>query len=120
MGAEVNIYYPDLYAGTIDACGVYNNKESIIDFKQSNKPKKREWIEDYFFQVAAYSLAHNEIHNSNITQGVILVCTPPIGEPTDNLEVKFQNIVFQEFIVDGDELFDYQVKFKKKQNNIYR
>tara|TARA_Y100000996_G_scaffold396215_1_gene362097 strand:- start:14 stop:739 length:726 start_codon:yes stop_codon:yes gene_type:complete len=113
-GAEVNIYYPDLYAGTIDACGIYDNKESIIDFKQSNKPKKREWIEDYFFQVAAYSLAHNEIHNTNITQGVILVCTPPIGEFSDNYMTKLQNIVFQEFILEGDELFDYQVKFKKK------
>ena len=101
-GAEVSIYYPDLYAGTIDACGIYNKKESIIDFKQSNKPKKREWIEDYFFQVAAYSLAHNEVYDTNIKQGVILVCTPP---PEMN---------FQEFILDGDELFDYQSQFKRK------
>tara|TARA_Y100000817_G_scaffold305759_1_gene290200 strand:+ start:1142 stop:1867 length:726 start_codon:yes stop_codon:yes gene_type:complete len=113
-GAEVNIYYPDLFAGTIDACGLYDGKESIIDFKQSNKPKKREWIEDYFFQVAAYSLAHNEVHNTNITQGVILVCTPPTGDKSDSLEAKLQNIVFQEFKIDDNELFDYQVKFKKK------
>ena len=113
-GAEVNIYYPDLFAGTIDACGIYDGKESVIDFKQSNKPKKREWIEDYFFQVAAYSLAHNEVYNSNITQGVILVCTPPTGNASDSLETKLQSIVFQEFKIDNNELFDYQVKFKKK------
>ena len=105
---------PDLFAGTIDACGIYDGKESVIDFKQSNKPKKREWIEDYFFQVAAYSLAHNEVYNSNITQGVILVCTPPTGNASDSLETKLQNIVFQEFKIDNNELFDYQVKFKKK------
>ena len=38
-----------------DCVGVYENKETIIDFKQSNKPKKDEWIDDYYLQCAAYS-----------------------------------------------------------------
>jgi hypothetical protein len=101
-GAEVTLSYPDLYAGTADASGIYGGEESILDFKQSNKPKKREWIEDYFLQISAYALAHNKTYDTKISQGVILVCTPP----PENL--------FQEFIVQGDEFIEYQEKFLKK------
>ena len=101
-GAEVTLSFPGLYAGTADACGLYNGKESILDFKQSNKPKKREWIDDYFLQIAAYGLAHNEVYSTNITQGVILVCTPP------------PECVFQEFILSGNDFKRYQELFLKK------
>ena len=101
-GAEVTLSFPSLYAGTADACGLYNSKESILDFKQSNKPKKREWIEDYFLQIAAYGLAHNEVYSTNITQGVILVCTPP------------PECIFQEFILSDDDFKKYQEIFLKK------
>ena len=39
-GVECTMYYPEKYAGTADCVGVYDGKETIIDFKQSNKPKK--------------------------------------------------------------------------------
>ena len=74
-GAEATVYYPGKYAGTADCIGVYEGRETILDFKQSNKPKKEKYIEDYFLQLGAYSLAHNTVYNSNITQGVILLCT---------------------------------------------
>ena len=74
-GTEATLYYPEKYAGTCDACGVYEGQESIIDFKQSNKLKREEWIEDYYLQLGAYSLAHNVVYNSRITQGIILLCT---------------------------------------------
>ena len=64
-GSEATIYYPGKYAGTADCIGVYEGKESILDFKQSNRPKKEEYIEDYFLQIGAYSLAHNTVYNSN-------------------------------------------------------
>ena len=101
-GAEVTLSYPGLYAGTADACGLYNGKETILDFKQSNKPKKREWIEDYFLQIAAYGLAHNEVYSTNISQGVILVCTPP------------PDCIFQEFILSEIDFKYYQDKFLEK------
>ena len=78
-GSEATIYYPGKYAGTADCIGVYEGKESILDFKQSNKKKKEEYIEDYFLQIGAYSLAHNTVYNSNITQGVILLCTVAVS-----------------------------------------
>ena len=104
-GCEATLYYPGKYAGAADCIGVYENKETIIDFKQSNKPKKDEWIEDYYLQCAAYSLAHNVVYGSNITQAVILLCTK------DN--------IFQRFIVDGERLKIYQNKFLEKVEQFY-
>ena len=65
-GLEVTVYYPDLYAGATDVAGVYAGKESIVDFKQTNKPKRREWIGDYFLQLGAYAMAHNYVYGTKI------------------------------------------------------
>jgi len=104
-GTEATLYYPGKYAGTCDAVGVYEDQETIIDFKQSNKPKKEEWIEDYYLQLGAYSLAHNVVHNSKITQGIVLLCT------VDNL--------FQDFRIQGTKLEEYQNKFLEKVEQFY-
>ena len=72
-GVEVPLYYPGLYAGASDVAGIYEGRESIIDFKQSNKYKKREWIDDYFIQCAAYAMAHNYVYGTEINSGVILI-----------------------------------------------
>jgi hypothetical protein len=104
-GTESCIYYPGKYAGTCDAVGVYEGQETIIDFKQSNKPKKEEWIEDYYLQLGAYSLAHNTVYNSRITQGIILLCT------VDNL--------FQDFRIQDAKLEEYQNKFLEKVEQFY-
>jgi hypothetical protein len=74
-GSEVNLCYPELYAGTTDLVGVYKGKPTIMDFKQTNKPKKREWIDDYFMQGAAYGLAHNEMFGSEIQSIAIFMCS---------------------------------------------
>jgi hypothetical protein len=97
FGVECVVYMPNKYAGTADCIGLYEGKETIIDFKQSNKPKKAEYTDSWFLQTAAYSLAHNVVYNSNITACVILVCT------VDNL--------FQEFKIQGPELIIYQNLF---------
>jgi len=83
-GSEITVYYPRLYAGATDLAGIYNGRESIIDFKQSNKPKRREWITDYFLQLAAYAMAHNYVYGTNIQSGVVLMCTK------DNYFQKFE------------------------------
>ena len=74
-GTETTLYYPNKYAGTCDLVGIYNNCEAIIDFKQANKPKKNDYVQDYFLQLGAYTLAHNIVYKSNISLGVILLCT---------------------------------------------
>jgi genome maintenance exonuclease 1 len=74
-GSEVNLYVPQMYAGTTDLVGIYKNNPAIMDFKQSNKPKKVEWIEDYFLQLVAYAEAHNELYGTNIQEGHVFMCT---------------------------------------------
>jgi genome maintenance exonuclease 1 len=72
---EASLYYEELYAGTTDLVSIYGNKLSIVDYKQTNKPKKDAWIEDYLDQLGAYSLCHDWMYNTNIEQGVILMCS---------------------------------------------
>ena len=74
-GSEVSLYVPQIYAGTTDLVGLYKGNEAIMDFKQTNKPKKKEWIEDYYLQMVAYALAHNEVHGTNIRQGHVFMCS---------------------------------------------
>ena len=99
-GSEVTLYYPGLYAGSTDLVGVHNDKETIIDFKQANRPKREEWIGDYKLQAAAYAMAHDQVHGSNIEQCVIMVCTP--------------DLYYQEFVVNGAELRQAKHKFLKR------
>ena len=104
-GSEVVLYYPGLYAGATDLVGVFDYEDSIIDYKQSNKPKRKEWIEDYFMQLGAYAMAHNCVYDTQITQGVILMCTP------DNY--------FQKFQIKGKEFIKYQHKFLARLDKYY-
>jgi len=104
-GTEVNLYFPEVYAGTTDLIGVHNGVECIMDHKQTNKPKKREWILDYFLQLAAYATAHNELYNTNIRKGVIFMCS--------------QNNEYQEFIVEGLEFDDYVNKWYMRLEEYY-
>ena len=87
-GSEVPLYFPELYAGTTDCCGMHDGDESILDFKQTNKPKKLEYISDYFLQLTAYALAHNEVHGTNIRKGVILMCSKDFEYQEFTLEPK--------------------------------
>ena len=99
-GTEVPLYFPKIYAGTTDLCGVHGGAEAIMDHKQTNKPKKREWIEDYFVQLAAYANAHNEVHGTKIRKGVIFMCDP--------------TSLYQEFIIEGNEFDKYtDIWFKR-------
>jgi len=99
-GQEVTLYYPGLYAGATDVVGIYDGQPAIIDFKQSNKPKRREWIEDYFEQLGAYCMAHNYVYGTKIQSGIILMCT--------------KDFMFQKFEVSGREFVGYQHAFLKK------
>jgi len=74
-GSEVNLYMPNMYAGTTDLVGQYRGQPSIMDFKQTNKPKKEEWVVDYFLQLVAYAEAHNEIYGTNIREGHVFMCS---------------------------------------------
>jgi genome maintenance exonuclease 1 len=104
-GSEVTLYYPGLYAGSTDLVCVHNGKDSIVDFKQSNRPKREDWIDDYKMQIAAYAMAHDYVHDSKIEQGIIMVCTP--------------DLYYQEFVVNGAELRQWKHKFLKRLDMYY-
>ena len=99
-GSEVTLYYPGLYAGSTDLVCNHNGLETIADFKQANRPKQKEWIEDYFLQIAAYAMAHDYVHGSQIRQGVIMICTP--------------DLYYQEFKIQDHELRQWKHKFLKR------
>ena len=105
-GTECTLYYPGLYAGQTDLVGVHKGKDAIIDFKQTNKPKKREWIEDYCLQLAAYAMAHNFIYRTKIDKVVIMMCSK------DNF--------YQEFVVEGKEFQKYQHNFLRRVDEYYK
>ena len=104
-GIECTLFYPGLYAGQTDMVGVHKGQDAIIDFKQTNKPKKEEWIGDYKMQLAAYAMAHNYMHKTQITKGVIMMCSK------DNY--------YQEFVIEGEEFKKYQHKWLGKVSDYY-
>jgi genome maintenance exonuclease 1 len=104
-GVEVPVYYSGLYAGTTDCIGLWKGKPAILDFKQTNKPKKREWIDDYFIQLAAYANAHNNTHGTDIETGVILMCS------ADNQ--------YQEFVIESDEFAVWTQKWFDRVEQYY-
>jgi hypothetical protein len=99
-GSEVTLYYPGLYAGSTDLVCRHNGMDTIIDFKQANRPKNKDWIDDYYLQIAAYCMAHDYVYNSQIQQGIIMVCTP--------------DLYFQEFKFQDHELRQWKHKFLKR------
>ena len=99
-GSEVHLYYPGKYAGTTDMIGVYDGRPTIIDFKQTNRPKKREWVQDYLMQLAAYAMAHNKLFDTEIDQGVILMCS--------------RDLLFQKFELKGENFVRAGDSFMKK------
>lgn len=113
-GSEVPVYYSGLYAGTTDCIGVWKGRPAILDFKQSNKPKKREYIEDYFLQLAAYAQAHNHTYGTNIRDGVILMAVQPklLEDQT------YSTPEYLEFEVSGDE-FDHWTNEWTKRVELY-
>jgi len=109
FGCEVTVFQPDpphRFGGTADCIAEWNGKISILDYKQTNKPKRIEWIKSYLLQLSAYAIAHNRVYNTKIDRGVILMCA------TD--------LTFQEFVVEGDEFLELQKEFMKRVELYYQ
>jgi genome maintenance exonuclease 1 len=105
-GTECTLFYPGLFAGQTDLVGIHKGQDAIIDFKQTNKPKKEEWIGDYKLQLAAYALAHNILFKTSICKGVIMMCS------ADNF--------YQEFVVEGEQFQQYMFEFLRRVDEYYR
>jgi genome maintenance exonuclease 1 len=99
-GTEVSLYSKELYAGTTDLTGIHDGIPSIMDFKNSLQDKRKEWIEDYFMQLAAYAMSHNEMYGTDISRGVVMIAT--------------REAKYQEFIIEGSEFKDFEIKWANK------
>ena len=104
-GIEATLFYPGLYAGSVDLIAKYKDKVSIIDFKQTNKPKQREWIGDYFLQMAAYGMAHDAVYGTSIEQGVIMMCS--------------KDGFYQQFMIEGEEFRNAKHNFLRRLDEFY-
>ena len=104
-GSEVPLYVPGIYAGTTDLVGQYKGNPCIMDFKQSNKPKKEEWVYDYFLQLTAYAIAHNEVHGTDIREGHVFMCS--------------RDLTYQQFDIWPDEFDDWAQEWWKRCEEYY-
>jgi len=102
---EQSLYYPGLYSGTTDLVGVYNHNPAVMDYKQTNKPKKEEWVEDYKIQLIAYILAHNEVYGTDIKEGHVFMCS--------------RDLQYQQFDLWPDDFSKYQDLWLKKVEEYY-
>ena len=105
-GNEATLYYPHLYAGSVDLVGQLDGSIAIIDFKQTNKPKQREWIGDYFLQMAAYGMAHDAVYGTSIEKGVIMMCS--------------KDLYYQEFVIEGEEYRAAKHDFLRRLDQFYK
>ena len=115
-GIEVPLYFPGIYAGTTDGAGIHLNAESILDYKQTNKPKRREWIDDYFTQLCAYAEAHNQVYGTHIRKGVVLMCVKPDLDANHMIIGKPQ---YQEFVLEGAEFERYRDLWWRRVEQFY-
>jgi len=115
-GVEVPLYYPGLYAGTTDGCGMHQNEAAILDYKQTNKPKKLEWITGYYLQLTAYALAHNKIHGTNIRKGVVLMCV----KPPEITPMVWGDPAYQEFILKPEDFSYWEDQWWQRVEQYYR
>ena len=104
-GNEATLYYPELYAGSCDLIARLDGKLTIIDFKQSNKPKQKEWIRDYELQMAAYAMAHDHVYGTEIDVAVNMICTP--------------DLYYQEFKIEGSDLKAAKHEFLVRLDKFY-
>jgi hypothetical protein len=102
---EQSLYFPGLYSGTTDLVGVYDGEPAVMDHKQTNKPKKAEWVEDYYVQLVAYILAHNEVYKTDIRRGVIFMCS--------------RDLQYQQFDLNKDNFNQYEDMWLKKVEEYY-
>lgn len=105
-GIEKSVYFPDLYAGTIDLVGCHDNEPAIMDYKTSKKIKKEEWIENYYLQGCAYALAHNQLFDTNIRKVVLFMVS------RDN--------EFKEFVLEGEKFDQFCDEWCRRVEQYYK
>jgi len=106
-GVEPTVFHSGIgYAGATDFIGIHDGELIIGDFKQSNKPKRREWIKEYKLQMAAYALAFQDMFNIHVGKAVNFICT--------------KDFYYQEFGFEGEEFRQAKYTWMKKVDQYYK
>ena len=111
---EQSLYFPGLYSGTTDLVGVYDGRPCVCDYKQTNKPKKEEWVDDYKIQLTAYIMAHNEVYGTDIREGHVFMCSRG-DHPTE-----IGGEVYQQFDLLPEEFDHWQEQWLMKIEEYYQ
>ena len=73
-GLESPLYSHKLQlAGRVDCIAEWDGKISVIDFKTSAKPKKEEWIQNYFIQETAYAKMFEELTGKTVESIITMI-----------------------------------------------
>jgi hypothetical protein len=93
LGIEIPLYSDYLeIAGTCDCIAEYDGKLSIIDFKTSQRPKPREWIDGYMIQATGYACMLYEMTGIKCDQLVIIMSCEN-GEVETYIETDFKKYI---------------------------
>ena len=92
-------------AGTVDCIAEVDGKLTIVDFKTANKPKKTEYIENYFKQGCFYFWAYYEITKEMPEQVLVLISV--------------QDGSVQEFYLNKKEIIKYTELLKQTMEKYY-
>lgn len=114
---EQSLYFPGLYSGTTDLVAVYKGNPSVCDYKQTNKPKKAEWVEDYYMQLMAYIMAHNEVYGTDIREGHIFMAVRPKELPDQ--PGTYTDVEYQQFDLWPDDFNKWQDRWLAKVEEYY-
>tara|TARA_B100001094_G_C18096791_1_gene753439 strand:+ start:459 stop:1130 length:672 start_codon:yes stop_codon:yes gene_type:complete len=93
-------------AGRVDCIAEFDGKLSIIDFKTSRKPKKKEWISNYFMQASCYAVMYEERTEIPVSRTVVIIAVDG-SEP--QVFVENRDNFIEEFV-------DARVSYKEKYN----
>ena len=106
LGVEPYLAYQGLFAGQTDLIGIHDGKITVCDHKNSNKPKKKEWLHDsYRIQLAAYALAFEDMFGEHIPRGVNFIIT--------------KDLYYQEFSWEGEEFKRAKYDWLKRVDQYY-
>lgn len=111
---EQSLYFPGLFSGTTDLVCVYQGNPCIADFKQTNRPKKPEWVEDYYLQLTAYLLAHNEVYGTNMREGHVFM----VSRGDDSMKPGGE--IYQQFDLKPEDFDKYQDMWLTKVEEYYK
>ena len=117
-GLEANIHYENIYRGIIDMVGIYEGKQTIIDFKTKRTIPQRKYQDRFFKQLTAYAVAHNWRCKTNIRKGVLLFVDRDLNFERYSIEGKEFEYYKKLFFQDVDKVFVGRAKDIKKAMDI--